>query len=32
MADSKHGTNFTAVHLGRLAQLDQYTQTSGLTA
>ena len=24
MADSKHGTNFTAVHLGPLAQLHQY--------
>jgi mannose-6-phosphate isomerase-like protein (cupin superfamily) len=25
MADSKHGANFTAVHLGPLAQLNQYT-------
>ena len=25
MANSKHGPNFTAVHLGPLAQLDQYT-------
>lgn len=25
MADSTHGANFTAVHLGWLAQLDQYT-------